>query len=150
MIKKHSEVPQLDKKESSPKVVEAIYPNIEVPPSLVESNLKNESDENKIYTVTEEKAEFPGGELERSKFIQKRINYPEEAQDDGIEGRVIIEFVVEKDGSLSEIVCKRDIGGGCGKEAVRLVSQMPKWKPAIIKGKPVRSRLMMPILFRLE
>jgi len=103
-----------------------------------------------IYTVVEEQPGFPGGENARIKFLQGNIRYPEQAKDLGIQGRVFITFVVEVDGSISEVRVVRGIGGGCDEEAIRVIKLMPKWNPGKAKGIPVRVQFNLPIKFTLE
>ena len=83
------------------------------------------------------------------KFLADNIVYPQQAKDNKIEGRVFVSFVVEKDGSISNIKVLRDIGGGCGAEVVRVVKLMPKWKPGTQKGKPVRVQFNLPVQFTM-
>ena len=83
------------------------------------------------------------------KDVQENIKYPQEAKDKEIAGRVFLAFVVEKDGSVSNVEVKRGIGGGCDDEAVRVVKAMPKWKPGKQKGEPVRVSYMLPVNFKL-
>ncbi|MEA5100311.1 MAG: energy transducer TonB [Bacteroidales bacterium] len=102
-----------------------------------------------IFTVVEDPTEFPGGKDSLNKFISDNIIYPQEALDKGIEGKVYITFVVEKDGSINDIKIIRDIGYGCGEEAKRIVKLMPKWKPAKQRGKFVRQQFVLPVNFNL-
>lgn len=104
----------------------------------------------KIYTVVEQDPEFPGGLEARNKFIADNIKYPQIARDNNITGKVFVTFVVEKDGRLTNIKLLRDIGGGCGKEAIRIVQNMPKWIPGKSRGKNVRVQVNMPVNFTLE
>ena len=83
-------------------------------------------------------------------FIGSHLRYPPMAAGEGIEGTVYIAVVVERDGTLSNIEIKRDIGGGCGQEAVRVVNMMPRWQPARYNGRTVRSRQMLEIKFELR
>ncbi len=100
-----------------------------------------------VYVVVEQPAEFPGGEVALNKFLAENIKYPDLARTSGIEGKVYIRFVVEKDGSVSNVKIMRDIGGGCGAEAVRVVKSMPKWKPAKQQTRTVRSEFNLPVNF---
>ncbi|RYE16439.1 MAG: TonB family protein, partial [Sphingobacteriaceae bacterium] len=93
---------------------------------------------------------FPGGEAAFGNFLAKTLRYPKEARDRKITGRVIVSFIVEKDGKLNDIKVLRDIGGGCGAEAIRVLSESPAWNPGIQNGKPVRVAFTMPINFTLE
>ncbi|RYE26650.1 MAG: TonB family protein [Sphingobacteriaceae bacterium] len=93
---------------------------------------------------------FPGGEAAFGNFLAKTLRYPKEARDQKITGRVIVSFIVEEDGKLNDIKVLRDIGGGCGAEAIRVLSESPAWSPGIQNGKPVRVAFTMPINFTLE
>jgi protein TonB len=83
-------------------------------------------------------------------YVAKSIVYPEKAKADGVQGKVYVQFVVETDGSIADATLMRGIGGECDEEALRVVKAMPKWKPATFKGKPVRSKYVMPINFKLQ
>ena len=83
-------------------------------------------------------------------YVAKSIVYPEKAKADGVQGKVYVQFVVETDGSIAEATVLRGVGGECDAEALRVVKSMPKWQPATFKGKPVRSRFMLPINFKLQ
>ncbi|HRS54282.1 MAG TPA: energy transducer TonB [Bacteroidales bacterium] len=106
--------------------------------------------EEEIFTIVEEQPSFPGGEEARIKFIASNIKYPQIARENGIEGKVFVTFVVEKDGSITNVKLLRDIGGGCGEEAIRVVKAMPKWIPGKQRGQPVRVQFNMPINFVLQ
>jgi len=93
--------------------------------------------------------EFVGGEIELSKFLSKNILYPKLAKENNIEGRVIVRFVVEKDGSISNTDILRKLGFGCDEEVIRLIKTMPKWVPGKQNGKPVRVYYTLPIVFKL-
>lgn len=106
-------------------------------------------EEEEVFVVVENDPEFPGGMEAMMKFLADNIVYPQQAKDNHIEGRVFVSFVVEKDGSISNIKVLRDIGGGCGAEVVRVVKLMPKWKPGTQKGKPVRVQFNLPVQFTM-
>lgn len=106
-------------------------------------------EEEEFFLIAEEDAEFPGGADSLAAFFKRNLVYPEEALNNHIQGRVYVSFCIEKDGNISRIKVLRDIGGGCGAEAVRIVKMMPKWKPAKQNGKVVRSQYNMPIQFVL-
>jgi protein TonB len=103
-----------------------------------------------IFVFVEEQPEFPGGEEALMNYLASNLRYPEQAKELDIQGTVIIEFVVETDGSVTNVVVKRGIGGGCDEEAVRVVKSMPKWKPGKQRGKPVRARYNLPVRFQLK
>ena len=103
-----------------------------------------------VFVVVEKSPEFPGGNDSLYAFIGRNIKYPEAAKKNKIEGRVFVTFVVEKDGQVSSAKILRDIGGGCGEEALRVVNSMPKWKPGTQRGNPVRVQFNLPIMFQLQ
>jgi periplasmic protein TonB len=101
-------------------------------------------------TFVEAMPQFPGGETELLKYLAQNIKYPAIARESGISGRVFLSFVVEKTGKITDIKVVKDIGGGCGKESVRVVESMPNWKPGNQNGNSVRVRMNLPVLFKLE
>jgi len=123
--------------------------DIGIPEDKPNTNIIDEGDELKIHMVVEESPEFPGGDNARIKFLRDNIIYPKIAKETGIQGPVHLTFVVEKDGSISDVNILRGIGGGCDEEAIRVVSSMPKWKPGRQNGKEVRVQFNMPINFKL-
>lgn len=128
---------------------------IEVPevieePGEVEIEVEEEPEEPEIFMIVEEQATFPGGDLELMKFIGKKIKYPAIARENNIEGRVIVKFVVNEDGGISNAQVLRDIGGGCGDEALRVIKMMPNWNPGKQRGKAVKVWFTMPVQFKLE
>ena len=107
-------------------------------------------DENGIHQVCEEMPEFPGGMQECMKWLGKNIKYPTTAQEKGIQGRVIVQFVVERDGSITEPKVVRGVDPDLDKEALRVISIMPNWKPGMQKGKAVRVKYTLPVAYRLQ
>jgi protein TonB len=103
----------------------------------------------KIFTAVEQAPSFPGGIEEFYKFLQTNIRYPAKAFENNVQGKVFLTFVVEKDGSLTDIKVVRGIGSGCDEEARRVFTISPKWKPGIQNGRPVRVQYTMPISFSL-
>jgi protein TonB len=114
-------------------------------PKVIETPVQAE-----IFTVVEEQPGYPGGEEARISFLQQNIRYPEEAKELGIQGRVFVTFVVEVDGSITDVRVLRGIGGGCDEEAIRVVRAMPKWVPGKQRGVPVRVQFNLPIKFTLQ
>jgi len=106
--------------------------------------------EAEIFTVVEESPSFPGGDVARIKFLQENIEYPTMARESGIQGTVYVTFVVEPNGSVSNVQILRGIGGGCDEEAIRVIKAMPNWNPGKQRGKPVRVQFNMPIKFTLQ
>jgi protein TonB len=109
-----------------------------------------EDDPNKIFTSVEKVPEFPGGIDAFYKYLQKTIHYPAVARENNTQGRVIISFVCEKDGSLTDVSVARGIGDGCDEEAMRVIKASPHWRPGIQNGRPVRVRYSVPIAFTLS
>ena len=109
-----------------------------------------EEDENKIFTVVEQQPEFQGGYEAMMNFIKKNMRYPASARRMGVDGTVYVSFVVSKDGSISEVKTIRGISADCDKEAMRVVSMMPAWRPGKQNGKPVFVRFVLPIKFKLN
>lgn len=107
-------------------------------------------EEEEIFVFVEEYPSYPGGEEALYKYLGQNIQYPDVARDNNITGTVVIRFVVEKDGSITKAAIAREIGGGCGKEALRVVNSMPKWKPGKQSGKPVRTEFTLPVQFQLD
>ena len=107
-------------------------------------------DENGIHQVCEEMPEFPGGMQECMKWLGKNINYPAEAKEKGTQGRIIIQFVVEKDGSITEAKVARGVDPLLDAEALRVINSSPKWKPGKQGGQPVRVKYTLPVTFRLQ
>jgi protein TonB len=108
---------------------------------------KEETDE--IFTVVEESAAPKGGMAAFYKYVGEKIKYPAQARRMGIEGRVFVEFVINKDGSLSDVKAIKGIGAGCDEEAVRIIQGAPSWTPGKQRGKPVKQRYTLPIIFKL-
>jgi periplasmic protein TonB len=127
-----------------------IDPNETIGPFVPFDNTEIPVEENEIFVIVEEWPEFPGGERARQQFLKKHLVYPVIAQQHGIEGRVYVGFVVEKDGSITNVNLSRGIGGGCDEEAIRVTRLMPKWKPGMQSNKPVRTQFSMPIRFQLN
>ena len=116
----------------------------------VESITKKPAEEGEIFQVVEEQPMFPGGMQEMMKFLQQNIKYPKEAQEQGKQGRVIVQFVVNKDGSIVNDSIVRSVDPLLDAEALRVVRSMPNWTPGKQKGKPVRVRFTLPVTFHLN
>ena len=131
--------------------------NVEAPTEDVEVAVKDEGPKvietpvaAEIFTVVEVQPGYPGGEEARISYLQQNIKYPEEAKELGIQGKVFVTFVVEVDGSITDVRVLRGIGGGCDEEAIRVVKSMPKWVPGKQRGVPVRVQFNLPIKFTLQ
>jgi TonB family protein len=113
------------------------------------STKKVEDEANDVFSVVEEQPYFPGGDDARHKFIEENIHYPDSALKNKIQGKVFVTFIVEKDGSLSNVRVLKGIDGGLDEEAVRVIKMMPKWIPGRQRGTPVRVQCNLPIKFIL-
>ncbi|WP_118950862.1 energy transducer TonB [Taibaiella helva] len=102
------------------------------------------------HDFVEEMPEFPGGRKALMAYLKQNLSYPVAARSDGIEGKVIIRFVVDVDGNIESATVLRGIGGGCDKEALRVVNAMPRWKPGRQGGHPVKVYFMLPVSFALN
>ena len=116
------------------------------PPEIEEEEIV----EAEIFKVVEEMPEFPGGAAKMMEYIQKNIKYPMMARESDIQGRVFVNFVVEPDGTITNVMVMRGIGGGCDEEALRVVQSMPNWKPGKQRGSAVRCSFTVPIIFKLQ
>lgn len=118
-----------------------------VPPAVIETE---EPEEEEIFMVVEEMPEPPGGIAALMQFLGKNIKYPTIAQENGIQGRVTVQFVVNRDGTIVDPEVIRGVDPSLDKEAVRVIMSMPKWKPGKQGGKTVRVKYTVPVTFRLK
>jgi len=128
--------------EETGQAVDVKYVPVEVEEEPVE--------EEQIFQVVEEMPEFPGGMAECLKFLAKNIKYPTIAQENGVQGRVIVQFVVNSDGTIVDPVVMRSVDPYLDKEALRVIKMMPKWKPGKQRGKAVRVKYTVPVTFKLQ
>ncbi len=115
-------------------------------PEPVEEKPKEE----KIFVAVEQPAEFPGGTAAMMKWLNNNIRYPEAAQQNDIQGKVVVNFVVEKDGSIAQVKIAKGVDKDLDREAIRVVKKMPRWQPGKNNGVPVRSYFNLPVTFRLQ
>jgi protein TonB len=125
-------------------VVKPIKIDAPPPPPQVEEK------EDEIFMVVENQPEPEGGMAAFYKYVGKEMDYPKQARRMGVEGRVFMQFVVDKDGSLTDIKVLKGIGSGCDEEAMRVLQAAPKWKPGKQRGRPVKVRMSIPIVFKLN
>ncbi|MEN6453649.1 MAG: energy transducer TonB [Prolixibacteraceae bacterium] len=121
---------------------------IDVAPIIKQEEEKAE--DSQVFFIVEDMPEFPGGELALRKFIANAIKYPVIAQENGIQGKVYVNFVVDKDGSITNAKIARGVDPSLDKEALRVVNSLPKWKPGMQRGKPVKVSYTVPISFVLQ
>jgi protein TonB len=110
---------------------------------------EEKEDPDQIFLVVEETATPTGGMPAFYEYVGKKLKYPAQARRMGIEGKVFVEFVIERDGTITDVKAIKGIGAGCDEEAVRVLQSAPKWKPGKQRGKPVRQRMVLPIAFKL-
>jgi TonB family protein len=108
-------------------------------------------DKTGVYEMTEVRPSFPGGQSALENYITNHIEYPQMAVDDNKEGTVNVQFIVDENGNVSNAkVLGTELGDGLGDEAVRVISKMPKWEPGKVKGKTVKTRLTLPVTYKIE
>lgn len=117
---------------------------------IVEIEEEAEEEEAQVFFIVENMPEFPGGDLELRKHIAQNVQYPEIAKENGIQGRVFVQFVVNQKGEIEQVKVVRGVDPALDKEAVRVISSLPKWKPGSQRGKPVRVSFTVPINFQLN
>lgn len=130
--------------DQSQRQVEAYIP----PPPPKPVQKEEATDE--IFVVVENQPEFPGGNAAMMKFLSDNIKYPVIAQENGLQGRVITNFVVECDGSITDVQVVRGVDPSLDREAIRVIQSMPRWKPGQQRGQAVRVRFTLPVVFRLQ
>ena len=111
--------------------------------------VEEKEDVDQIFLVVEESASPKGGMAAFYKYVSDKMKYPAQARRMGIEGKVFIEFVINRDGSITDVKVMKGIGAGCDEEAIRVVQSAPPWNPGKQRGKPVRQRYVVPIIFKL-
>jgi periplasmic protein TonB len=153
-VREEEEVPDVEKLEeidAGTKTVEG-DPNAKVDLGDIDgtSDVVAEVVEEKPYTYVEQMPAFPGGETEMMKYLGKNIRYPAAAQRAGVEGLVVLSFVVSKTGEISEIQVVKGLGAGCDEEAMRVVKTMPKWTPGKQNGREVPVRYTLPVRFTIK
>ena len=116
---------------------------------IVFEEAPEEEEVDEIFTIVEDQPEPPGGIGAFYKYVATTLRYPAQARRMGIEGKVFVQFVVDKDGSLTNVQAIKGIGAGCDEEAVRVISKAKKWKPGRQRGRAVKVRMILPITFKL-
>lgn len=116
----------------------------------IQQQEEEKTDEQQVFFIVEDIPEFPGGDLALRKYIANAIKYPVIAQENGIQGKVYVNFVVNTDGSVTDAKIARGVDPSLDKEALRVINSLPKWKPGKQRGKPVRVSFTVPINFVLQ
>lgn len=123
---------------------------VEVEVEVVAEEPEPEPEEPDVFSIVEEMPTYPGGQQELLAYLASNIKYPLIAVENGVEGTVVLRFVIDATGSISDIRIARDIGAGCGREAVRVAKTMPKWNPGRQRGMAVPVYFTMPVRFKLD
>jgi protein TonB len=116
---------------------------------IVFEEAPEEEEADEIFTIVEDQPGFPGGMGAFYQFVSKNLKYPNQARRMGIEGKVFVQFVVDRDGTITEVASIKGIGAGCDEEAVRVIKSSPKWSAGKQRGKAVKVRMILPITFKL-
>lgn len=126
-------------------------PDIEMDEAPIEIDFREEEvDEHKVWVTAEEAPEFPGGLDALYAYLNNNINYPRQAVEAGIGGKVFVYFVIGKDGHIQDVKLMNSVGGGCDEEALRVIKAMPAWKPGKQRGKAVNVSFHLPVYFNLK
>ena len=115
-----------------------------------EITVYEQATDEEVFFEVEKMPEFPGGQKELMKYFSENIKYPIIAQENGIQGRVIVQFTVRKDGSIDDVQVVRSADPSLDKEAIRLIKSMPKWTPGQQRGKAVHCKFTVPVVFKLQ
>ena len=118
--------------------------------AIVEMAEEEEEEEAEVFFIVENMPEFPGGELAMRKYLTEHTQYPEIAKENGLSGKVFVQFVINQKGEIENVKIARGVDPALDKEAIRVVQSLPKWKPGSQRGKPVRVSFTVPINFQLN
>jgi protein TonB len=146
-------IPTQDEMSGKNPGTETVEGNINGTDVIVETNETPETNNEvteKIYIWAEEMPKFPGGDSELIKFFSQNLVYPEIAKRAEVEGKVILSFIVDKNGNIIDVEVAKSIGAGCDEEAMRVLSIMPRWIPGKQNGNPVLTRINIPVVFKLR
>ncbi len=111
---------------------------------------ENAANESEIFVIVEQMPEFPGGSQALLQYLATKIHYPELARENKVEGLVVVQFIIDEKGKISNVTVLRGIGGGCDEEAIRVIKVMPDWQPGRQRGMPVKVRYNVPVRFVLK
>lgn len=142
VVEDEKEVADIVIKEEEEPIIEIQGPTQEIK--------EEEEVEDVVFVIVEKNPEFPGGQTELMKYLAQNIKYPVIAAENGIQGRVVCQFVVNKDGSIVDVQVVRGVDPALDKEAIRVIKSMPKWKPGQQRGQAVRVKFTLPVNFKLQ
>lgn len=159
LVKEENQVKQMDKLDdkvavgskdqegTKDRTVEAVRTEVAVntPPPAPKEEVTN-----KVFDVVEKMPAFPGGDAALMAYLKNNVRYPVIAQENGVQGRVVISFVVERDGSITDVRVAKSVDPSLDKEAMRVISGMPRWQAGMQNGSPVRVKYNVPVAFRLQ
>ncbi|MDX2306398.1 MAG: energy transducer TonB [Microscillaceae bacterium] len=148
-VPEEEEIQEQVQMELDVEVEEETVPDVPVKINAPPPPPPKEEREDEIFLVVEEGAAPEGGLPKFYEYVSKNLVYPKQAKKLGVEGTVVIEMVVDKDGSLTDFKVLKGIGAGCDEEAIRIIKSSPKWKPGKQRGRPVRQRMTVPLRFKL-
>lgn len=117
---------------------------------IVFDDAPEEEEVDQVFTIVEDPAQFPGGLKAFYGYVQDNMKYPSQARRMGIEGKVYVQFVIDKTGKVTEVTAVKGIGAGCDEEAERVLRESPKFKPGKQRGRAVKQKMVMPIVFKLS
>jgi len=150
-VSRQQQSPKVESKKNSAKPTAKQETRKEESPVQMEEAISEEDDDDTVFVVVESMPEFPGGQPALFKFLAENVKYPVIAQENGIQGRVVCQFTVSKDGSIRDVEVVRSGGDpSLDKEAMRVIKSMPKWKPGKQRGEPVNVRYTVPVNFKLQ
>jgi protein TonB len=141
---------ELSGKNPSNETIEGNPNGTDVVVEIIETPKPEDKLVEKVYTWLEEMPKYPGGDIELMKFFSENLVYPEIAKRAGVEGRVILSFIVDKNGNIIDVEVAKSIGAGCDEEAMRVLKIMPHWIPGKQNGNPVLTRINIPVVFKLR
>lgn len=149
-LKKDVAVSNQDQEGTKDRTVEAVRNDIAVnvpPPPVEKKEEVKQVVENKVFDIAEQMPSFKGNV---NQWLASNLSYPAVAAENGVQGRVIVQFVVEKDGSVSNVQVVRSVDPALDREAVRVVKSMPRWNPGMNNGQPARVKYTLPVTFKLQ
>ena len=148
--RKQNEAPPKQTQIEEDDIIDTDIENSNSPVETVKKETPTKEEEAKVFDVVDEMPSFPGGDAELMRFLHDHMKYPAVAEENGIQGKVIVNFIVERDGSISNAQIKKSVDSSLDKEAIRLIKSMPRWIPGKQNGSTVRVRYTVPVNFRLQ
>lgn len=148
-VPEEADIEDPEEDQSEPQGVDKIG-DVEVDLPTEKKKGEGTKEKEKIYVSVEKEPSFPGGKEAMFEYVDKALNYPDSAKEAGIEGTVFINFVINKDGSITNVKVRKGVNEALNEEAIRVVKNMPDWNPGKIRYKPVRVQYRVPVRFSLD